>query len=378
MAERGFRVLILEKVNKFTDRVRGEAITPWGVVEARATGVYDLLRDSCGHELPWLNLHLDGHVIAHRDLLATTPEATPFFAMSHPDTQEILLQAAEDAGADIKRGARATNIQPGSHATVTFKDETGEASLGARLVVGTDGRSPATRKWGGFEQQNDADRLVACGVLMESMDTPRDQASMRMNTEAGLMTFWFPQRAGTVRSYVVYQSDVDYRLSGDKSVPRFVEDSIKAGAHPDVYKTARAIGPLASFNGADNWVDFPYKDGVALVGDAAASSDSAWGEGIALALTDARILTEELIANEDWDEAGRIYAAKHDEVYAAVHTMEDWLTDILMNPSEKAKQRRARVMPLIAEDASRMPDLFALGPTAAHDETARRRFFGEE
>jgi 2-polyprenyl-6-methoxyphenol hydroxylase-like FAD-dependent oxidoreductase len=43
MARSGARVLVLEKETKFRDRVRGEALAPWGVAEARKLGIADLL-----------------------------------------------------------------------------------------------------------------------------------------------------------------------------------------------------------------------------------------------------------------------------------------------------------------------------------------------
>lgn len=53
MAERGARVLVLERETQFKDRVRGEQMSSWGVGEARELGIYDLLRDSCGPEVRW-------------------------------------------------------------------------------------------------------------------------------------------------------------------------------------------------------------------------------------------------------------------------------------------------------------------------------------
>ena len=38
MAEKGLRVLVLERDREFRDRVRGEALLPWGVAEARQLG----------------------------------------------------------------------------------------------------------------------------------------------------------------------------------------------------------------------------------------------------------------------------------------------------------------------------------------------------
>jgi hypothetical protein len=51
MAEAGYRVLVLERDTEFRDRVRGEVLVPWGCGEAATLGIYDLLRESCGHEI---------------------------------------------------------------------------------------------------------------------------------------------------------------------------------------------------------------------------------------------------------------------------------------------------------------------------------------
>ena len=48
LAERGIRVLVLERELAFKDRVRGEALVPWGVAEARALGVFEPLVEHCG------------------------------------------------------------------------------------------------------------------------------------------------------------------------------------------------------------------------------------------------------------------------------------------------------------------------------------------
>ncbi|MFT5134193.1 MAG: 2-polyprenyl-6-methoxyphenol hydroxylase-like FAD-dependent oxidoreductase, partial [Gammaproteobacteria bacterium] len=319
MADAGRRVLVLEKVTAFKDRVRGEVTTPWGTVEAKKLGVYDLLQDTSGHALPWLDIHINGIPVVHRDMLSTTPESTPFYALSHPSMQEVLLKAAEDSGAEVRRGLRVTNVTPGAPALVNAACGKDKETFHARLVVGADGRASAARKWGGFKVEHDQDRLLVCGVLFDTMNVPTDTANFRMNTEAGLMTFWFPQRNGNVRSYVVYQADAGYRISGKKDVPRFIEESIKAGARAEEYTGAKAIGPLATFNGADNWVAQPFKEGLALIGDAAASSDAAWGEGLPLALLDARMLTEQLMNDDDWNAAGHRYADAHDKNYDAVH-----------------------------------------------------------
>jgi hypothetical protein len=59
----------------------------------------------------------------------------------------------------------------------------------------------------------------------------------------------------------MHRCDDDSRLHGHAALPRFIEDSIKCGVPPDFYANVKAVGPLASFNGADSWVAHPYADG---------------------------------------------------------------------------------------------------------------------
>ena len=136
-------------------------------------------------------------------------------------------------------------------------------------------------------------------------------------------------------------------------------------------------GPLATFSGADNWVEHPYFNGIALIGDAAATSDPCWGQGLSLTLRDVRVLRDALIADNDWDRAGHAYAAQHDHYYHAVHAYEDLLTEFFYGTSPEAHARRAKAMPLISEDPSRIPDYIFSGPEITFDESMRARFFGD-
>src|SRR5579862_5355819 len=44
LARRGVEVLLLERQRGYRDRVRGEYMAPWGVLEARALGLEDVIR----------------------------------------------------------------------------------------------------------------------------------------------------------------------------------------------------------------------------------------------------------------------------------------------------------------------------------------------
>ena len=98
------------------------------------------------------------------------------------------------------------------------------------------------------------------------------------------------------------------RFSGDlvpreADVPRFIDTSIRIGVPAEYFAGARVAGPLATFDATDNWVEHPYRDGIALIGDAAATSDPTWGQGMSITARGVRVLTENLKSSEDWDAA---------------------------------------------------------------------------
>jgi 2-polyprenyl-6-methoxyphenol hydroxylase-like FAD-dependent oxidoreductase len=378
MAERGARVLVLESEARFRDRVRGEAMMPWGTMEARELGIYDTLIASGGHELPWWDSYRGPTRTGHRDFSTTTTPKVPALAFYHPGVQEGLLEAAASAGAEVRRGARVRGTKTGDAPTVVADISGRQAEFRARLVVGADGRTSMMRGWSGFTVRQDAEQNLVAGVLYEGIPVRDDACHFWLNSSLGLGALLFPQGHGQVRAYLCYGTGSGRRLSGDADLPKFVDESLKTGVAAEYYTTGKAIGPLATFDGASTWVDHPYRKGVALIGDAAAASDPTWGQGLSLTLRDVRVLRDQLLRHEDWDEAGNAYAREHDRYYGVTHTMESWMTQMLMQVGPEADPIRERALPLWREDRSRLPDTFFSGPEQTLDEAARRRFFGEE
>ena len=145
----------------------------------------------------------------------------------------------------------------------------------------------------------------------------------------------------------------------------------------DQYAAAKSIGPLASFDVSDSWVEHPYRDGVVLVGDAAATTDPTFGQGLSSALRDARILRDELSKDSDWAAAAGRYADQRRAYFRTCHTVEGWIRLLLQDPSSHASALRAKAMPLIAQDPTRVPDHLNSGPDLPLNEQVRARMFGE-
>lgn len=81
---------------------------------------------------------------------------------------------------------------------------------------------------------------------------------------------------------------------------------------------------------------------------------------------------------DDWRRAAGAYAAEHARYYGVLHTMEDWLTDLIYAPGPQAAQRRGRIFELHAKEPGRAVDIVGVGPDTDVGDAARRRFWGED
>src|SRR5262249_50726760 len=135
LAEHGHRVLVLEREQRFRDRVRGEQMHPWGVSSARQLGIYDHLAASCGNQTRWWTTWIGGNPVFNRDVSATSPHGVGSFNLFHPAMQEAVLELAERAGAQIRRGITVESVTPGNPPRVQFHDQGEAVSLEARIVV---------------------------------------------------------------------------------------------------------------------------------------------------------------------------------------------------------------------------------------------------
>lgn len=386
VAGTGAKVLVLEREMRFRDRVRGDMIYPWGVAEARRLGLVDNVLDSVGHVVgPWCNTikSLPGSV---RDLPSTSPSGENAIAFFHPELQEALLHNAEAAGAEVRRGFKVTGVEPGSHdrqPTVVGlpagSTRSSPERLASRLVVGADGRDSAVRSWAGFSVTRDPPRLVLAGAVVAGLDAPTSAANVFFAPSVGLVSIVIPIGNGRHRVYGGYELSGGRRnLSGPGAFGPFLDLTRDSGAPADWFDRAELTGPLAAFDGADHWVQSPYRNHVALIGDAASASDPSFGCGMSLTLRDARVLGEALVATDDWGSACRHYAATHDAYFGSLHTVIDWLTMMYRETGPEAEALRSRAFPLFLQDRTRIPDVVGWGPDGPSDERARRRFFGEE
>ena len=380
MAAAGAHILVLERQSSFRDRVRGEALMPWGVAEARLLGLEDAISRAGANPLPYWDSYLGAERSGHRDLTRTTLVNEPVMACYHPTLQTALLQHAEESGADVWRGSRVTGLAVSESGPPTVSAErNGDTTvLTARLVVGADGRGSPTRGWAGFTVQQDPERNLVSGILMDGVALSDDATHAWLDTEKGHFILNFPQGNGRARVYLCYADGSAKRYGGPNDISTVLEQCIASGVPSEVYADATPAGPLATFDGRTTWAESAYRNGVALVGDAAANTDPTWGQGLSTALRDARVLKERLLEGDDWDSSGRAYTEARQEYFDVVHAMENWQTRLLMDTGEDADATRAKAFRSWRDDRTRNPDTFLSGPGSSLGEPERLRYFGED
>jgi 2-polyprenyl-6-methoxyphenol hydroxylase-like FAD-dependent oxidoreductase len=379
LAEKGLRVLVLERERVFQDRVRGEYMHPWGVTEMKTLGLYELLKQACAHEVRFRISQIFGAPPASpRDMVLTSPHQVGSLHFYHPEMQEALLTAAATAGAFVHRRATVIEALPGPNPSVRVQEGNEEHLYRSRLVVGADGRTSACRKWGNFSVHRDPQRMIITGVLVTGFSAPDNSLYVFPNPLRSEYAFQVPLGDTRFRCYAgFYRQEGRQRLNGSKAMPDFVKVSISAGTPREWFTNAELAGPLASFDCAEMWVEHPYQAGIVLVGDAAAISDPSFGCGLSLTARDARVLGQILLAETNWDSAADAYADEHDRYFSSLHRLLAWQTELLYEPGREAAERRARAFARIAEDPRRAPDIAGLGPEAPSNDAAYQNLFGE-
>ncbi len=305
MARDGYSVLLLEQSETYIDRVRGEWIAPWGVAETRRIGLYDLLRSVGGH-------HVGRHITFDetRDPTDAEARALPLsifadgvpgpLCLGHPLHCQTLLDAAGDAGADVRRGAQVTSVIAGGKPRLIFEQEGQVVEVGARLLVGAEGRVSLVREAAGVTLHQDKPHHWFAGLLVEGADG-WDQDLQAIGTEGDFGFLAFPQGDGRVRIYGGYALNQQHRFRGPDAARQFLDTfAMRCSPMNQHLVAGRPAGPLYSYINADSWTDEPYAPGVVLVGDAAGWNDPIIGLGLSITYRDVRLVSELLKSTDAW------------------------------------------------------------------------------
>ena len=376
LASAGRSVTVLESSVEYEDRVRGEIVMPWGVKEARNLGVEQILLDAGAHVAPaWLQ-YVEGADEPAMLPMSMMVEGIPgTLNMRHPDACQALVEAAADAGATVVRGVHEVRLSAGQPVSVTYSaDSAGEAR--ARLVVGADGRSSTVRRQAGLSLQRDDPINYIAGLLVDGLTGVPDDHDIMVG-EGDQLLLVFHQGGGRARLYVCLGRSGQRRFAGPDAAARFLA-AWKPGCYPFSGLLAAGIpaGPCATYPGDDTWTDTPFADGVVLVGDAAGYNDPIVGQGLSIALRDARIVRDLILDGARQPADFVSYGRERSERMRTLRLIADIVSVAFTEDADNRMARRAFLGEKMASmDAEVFPLLvgFATGPETVPEHLVQPR-----
>jgi len=220
------------------------------------------------------------------------PEIGGSLNLRHPDACQSLLDAAVAAGVTVVRGVTDVQVGAGSSPSVHYAIDGTGSELRPSLVVGADGRRSATRRALGITLEHQAETSYIAGLLLDDLVGVPDEVDVLVG-EGDVWFLLFHQGDARARAYVCTGLSGQHRFAGPDGSARFLE-ACAVSSYPWSQQVASATpaGPCATYAGDDTWCAEPYVDGVVLIGDAAGHNDPIIGQGLSIALRDARTVRD--------------------------------------------------------------------------------------
>jgi 2-polyprenyl-6-methoxyphenol hydroxylase-like FAD-dependent oxidoreductase len=349
LARGGVEVLLLERQHGYRDRVRGEYMATWGVLEARALGLEDAIRSTQAVDACY-SVNYDELSAPSAAEKAKTDRSTIFpgvqgpLCASHPGTCQALAEDAVRSGAELVRDVAEVRVQTGRRPSIAFLNGA-EREVRPRLIIGADGRASTVRRQSGIHIDKVPATHVVAGLLVEGASRWPDNEFTPGGVEGDLEFYVFPQGDGRLRLYTCHANEQAGRWAGRAGAQRFVEAFAGLRSIPESrgLGDVTPAGPCGTFSGEQTWCDEPYAEGVVLLGDAGGYDDPVTGQGLSLALRDVRQLSGLLLASGDWAVAAlRQYGEQRAERLRRMRRVSKTFAALMTTFTDAGRARRDR------------------------------------
>jgi 2-polyprenyl-6-methoxyphenol hydroxylase-like FAD-dependent oxidoreductase len=365
LARAGLDVLVLERQTVYRDKVRGEFMALWGVAETLRLGLTDVLLRAGGGYTAGIVVYDEG---VPRDVAEAN--AVPFDGLvpgvpgslnvGHPQACDALARAAAEAGACVALGVGDVVVTPGPAPAIAYELDDVEHHVQCRLVVGADGRSSSVRRQVGIELHETTPRIAGAGLLVEGLRKWQGELEA-VGTAGDVFYLVFPRPGGLARLYLMWDIARRDRFAGANRQADFL-DAFRLDCLPggDELAAARPAGPCATYPMNDSWSDAPFTDGVVLIGDAAGWNDPIIGQGLSIAMRDARIVADVLLAGPDWPLSAFVpYAEERAERMRRLRLSAQLTTELRATFTPAATERRRQLMPKLFGNPTLLAPLMA-------------------
>jgi 2-polyprenyl-6-methoxyphenol hydroxylase-like FAD-dependent oxidoreductase len=297
LAHRGIDVCLLERRLNFDREFRGEVLMPSGIEALEQMGLGALLAEVPTHTQQQISAYLNGRLVFRESLAPDAFGGRRPMAVSQPALLEaIVREASKSPHFTFERGVSVkTLLREGDAISgVRVRDDDGERSLPASLVIGADGRNSAVRKYLDLpaRHMNPPMDIVWCKI-------PRPPAweGVRAYAGRGHLLFAYHTWDDTLQlGWVILKGTFGELRS--RGVDGWIEE-MSNHVSPDFAAHLRAHQDAAQkpflLESVSDRVDRWSAPGALVIGDAAHTMSPVAGQGINIALRDAIVAANHLV-----------------------------------------------------------------------------------
>jgi flavin-dependent dehydrogenase len=328
LARRGLRVLAVDRSEYGSDTISTHALMRGGVLQLHRWGLLDRVRASGAPPIRSVTFHYPGETVAVQ--LKASDGIEALFAPRRTVLDRILVDAARDAGAEVRFGVSVSDLtraDAGGVTGISAHDREGRKfEAGAGLVVGADGIRSLVARCAGAPtlRQASAEGAVVYGYF-RGIDASGYEWGYGPQISAGLI----PTNGGDSCVFVGgsssrFRSDVLPDLKrGFHALLEQVSPEVAARVRRGT-QTARFRG----FTGVRGYYRQAYGEGWALLGDAGYFRDPITTHGLTDAFRDAEVLARAIVVG--LNEPGRM-----PEALAGYQSLRDSVTADLFEVTDR-------------------------------------------
>lgn len=338
LARRGHRVVLLDRADFPSDTISTHQIARSGVVQLSRWGLLDAVLDSGAPALRTVAFSALGGTVTRT--IKDKAGVDLLVAPRRHVLDTILVEAAREAGADVRTGVRITDVLRDDGRVCGVRGPGVEVH--APLVVGADGLgSTVARAVDAAVIERRASN--GAGYYAYYGGIPWD--GIELIASPGALAGVFPTHHGEACVWVCMPAD-DFRRTRRRHASR--EGALEAAlqqhapALAERLRAGRRTSPVTGMSRLPNYVRRAHGPGWALVGDAGYHRDPVTGHGISDAFRDAELLADAVDAGGSSEDLAA-YQRRRDLALREVFDLTCALADYPPVPEFVALQKRLSV-----------------------------------
>jgi 2-polyprenyl-6-methoxyphenol hydroxylase-like FAD-dependent oxidoreductase len=291
LARHGMRITVIERRAQVGGIHRGDSLLPKSVAFLTQWGLRPAILAAGARAIHEFEIHAPGDAYVYRAPITPKDAKDPYLVLPHARLEAVLMERARSLdNVRVIRPASFVDVmrdgQSGRSLGVRYREGEATQELRCRLIIAADGQHSVVRKRIGIAFAPHHYDHAYLGLEAQRPPGYRDAMRIHLHADGGVLLMPHPDRigvgvlvdAGSARQWLTLDEPT-LSASLVRRAPILKGMALHMqGAH--VYELTRTH--------AERYA----KDGVVLIGDAAHCTNPTAGQGMAMALTDAGMLSE--------------------------------------------------------------------------------------